>query len=89
VLEDAGAKTIVNWDGSQRRSAMKRQALNFIVSTTTRRCFSGAAAVAATDADVHVGAERNGSAVVSVQLHDNAARPRRIRHQRGADFTIK
>ncbi|HKB14235.1 MAG TPA: MBG domain-containing protein, partial [Vicinamibacterales bacterium] len=74
VLEDAGAQTVANWAttisaGPADESA---QALNFIVSNNNSALFAVQPAISPTGTLTYTpAANTNGSATVTVQLHDN------------------
>ena len=78
VLEDAGPRTVVGWAtgvsaGAPSESA---QALNFIVDTTNSTLFAAGPAISPDGTLSYTPAPNaNGSAVVTVRLHDNGGTP--------------
>src|SRR2546426_602486 len=73
VLEDAAAQTITAWATAISAGANETgQTLNFIVSNNNATLFSGQPAVAADGTLTYTpAADANGSATVTVQVHDD------------------
>ena len=75
VLEDSGAKTFTSWATSISAGPANEstQSLNFIVSNDNNSLFSSQPALSASGTLTFTpAANANGSATVTVQLHDNA-----------------
>ena len=74
VLEDAGAQTVVGWatNISSGPANESGQAVDFIVTNNNNSLFSAQPAVSATgDLTYTPAADANGTAIVSVSIHDN------------------
>ena len=72
VLEDAAAQSIANWATAVADNDSNTQTLNFIVSNNNNTLFSTQPAVAANGTLTYtLAANANGTALVTVQLHDN------------------
>ena len=72
VLEDAAAQSLPNWATAINDNDGNTQTLNFIVSNTNNALFSVQPAISTTGTLTYtLAANANGTALVTVQLHDN------------------
>src|SRR5207244_3543886 len=90
VAEDAGARTVANWATAiSAGTGDTGQAVNFIVSNTNNALFSVQPAVSPTGTLTYTSAlNANGSATVTVQIHDDGGTSNGVDTSLPQTFTI-